>query len=296
MTELSAFIWRQVPQLAVAKFHSIWPDVSAIWEKQADVTERVVELAQVLPPLAVAGIPKRASPMIGMLAGGMAGAGLGYGAGWLADQFLSDAWDKRRLRRALTWAGAGLGAAVPAGMGIWNSLHGRKFNDMSLYQRGYDAAEANDIMEGIRMQQEHSKQLPLHTGAPDLLTTPDSNMAKIAFADTGLIGAFNPDEFNEMLWSDPRITGRVPVPTLAATSGLVTGAANLPDKSNSSLVTPFDIARLSAGMGSGYASGFIVGKTLGALVGLPDSTQELLKNTGMYAGILKTVVPKAFGG
>jgi hypothetical protein len=40
-----------------------------------------------------------------------------------------------------------------------------------------------------------------------------------------------------------------------------------------------DVARISAGMGSGYLSGAIVGKVLGTLTGMPGSTQDRLKQT-----------------
>jgi hypothetical protein len=76
----------------------------------------------------------------------------------------------------------------------------------------------------------------------------------------------------------------------------VAGAANLPGKRNNGFVTPVDVGRMAAGMGSGYLSGMLVGKALGILTGMPQSMQDVLKQTGMYAGIIKNIVPIAFGG
>ncbi len=80
----------------------------------------------------------------------------------------------------------------------------------------------------------------------------------------------------------------------AAASGVVTGAANLPGKFNSSLVTPLDMGRMAAGMGSGYLSGMLVGKGLGLLFGLPPKVEDTLKRTGVWAGVVKTLIPKIF--
>jgi hypothetical protein len=48
-------------------------------------------------------------------------------------------------------------------------------------------------------------------------------------------------------------------------------------------------------MGSGLASGMLVGKALGALAGLTPGAQQTLKRTGMWAGALMNIVPRAFG-
>lgn len=107
--------------------------------------------------------------------------------------------------------------------------------------------------------------------------------------------AINVNNFQNMVWNDPAYRD-MPIHLRAAASGLVQGAANLPGKHrNSSFVTPMDIARVSVGMGSGLASGWLVGKTFGALFGTGKKTQKLLQNTGMGIGALKTVVPLAYG-
>lgn len=273
MSQLSDYIWRSVPELALQKFALIRPDVEKLWRKPTTPVARMLELAQIIPTQPGSGIPNRASPLAGMLVGGMAGAGLGYGAGWLTDKLLPDKWDKTKWRRTASVLGGGLGASLPAAMGAWNLAHGRSFNDMTNYQRGYEFPKQPGI-------------------------SADTQLIKASYdaSTTGLYGSFDPNAFNETLWNDPRIGNRVPMPVLAAASGLVSGAANLPGKPNSAFVTPFDVARMAAGMGGGYVSGLIVGKALNSLMGMPEETQETLKTTGMYAGLLQTLIPIAFGG
>jgi hypothetical protein len=65
--------------------------------------------------------------------------------------------------------------------------------------------------------------------------------------------------------------------------------------SGSSYVTPSDMARLTAGMGVGYGSGLVAGKVLGTLTGMPPRVQNTLAQSGMYAGIVKAMVPMIYG-
>ena len=51
------------------------------------------------------------------------------------------------------------------------------------------------------------------------------------------------------------------------------------------------MGRMAVGMGSGYLSGALVGKSPGALTGMPDSAQDELKSVGLWAGIAKSLVP-----
>lgn len=105
----------------------------------------------------------------------------------------------------------------------------------------------------------------------------------------------NVADFQTTLWRDPRMQ-TLPLQVQAGASGLVQLASTLPGGGGGTgFVTPFDIARVAVGMGSGLASGWLVGKTMGALFGTGQKTQDLLKNTGMAVGALKAVVPVAFG-
>lgn len=109
---------------------------------------------------------------------------------------------------------------------------------------------------------------------------------------SGLFDTVDVNQFNHTVWNDPRVANRMNPPTQALLTGFVTGAANLPGKRTStSIVTPFDMGRMAVGMGSGYLSGALVGKALGALTGMPDSAQDRLKSVGLWAGIAKSLVP-----
>ena len=108
------------------------------------------------------------------------------------------------------------------------------------------------------------------------------------------------DQTKDLVWYDPEVGGRLPVPIRAATSGLVEAAyADRTRRYGRSpgmrLVYPTDIARIAAGAGSGYLSGALVGKALGAVFGLSSDTQKKLRQTGALAGIIGNVVPHAVG-
>ena len=84
-------------------------------------------------------------------------------------------------------------------------------------------------------------------------------------------------------------------PQLArASTAILETAQRMPDGIGTHWVTPAQMGHLAASMGAGYVSGMLVGKALGALTGMPEETQERLAQTGMYAGIVKALLPKLF--
>lgn len=83
-----------------------------------------------------------------------------------------------------------------------------------------------------------------------------------------------------------------PMRLRAATAGLVEAASSI---AGSPFVTPWDIARVAVGAGSGLVSGIVAGKALGFLAGLNDAGQEKVKQVGLWTGLLGAVVPKALG-
>lgn len=108
--------------------------------------------------------------------------------------------------------------------------------------------------------------------------------------------SINVQAFDNYVWSDPSMVAHLPPNLQAAASGLVRGAANLPGKvRNSSWVTPGDIARMAMGMGAGAMSGWVVGQTLGTIMGLNQKNRDRLTQTGAIAGVLKQVIPMAYG-
>jgi hypothetical protein len=84
--------------------------------------------------------------------------------------------------------------------------------------------------------------------------------------------------------------------TAAMTMGALHAAQQMPGGHDQpGWVTPKQMAGLAVNMGAGYLSGALVGSALGLLTGMPSTTQQTLKNTGMYLGIVNSVVPKLFG-
>lgn len=253
--------WQAVPEQAIAIYKAAY---DAEKPPYSPTMRHIGEALQMMP--SSTGIPNLPNPLSSMLAGGMLGAGAGYGMGWLGEHILPEHWQRGRLRRTAAILG-GLGGAIPGALWMYaNHATGK-------------SPLAGPIYNGPPMKNAHFKEALL-AGAGEI-------------GDLPLIDA---REFNENIWRNPNVAPYIPVATRAAASGLLAGAAHLAEDSRpSNMVSPFDVARLAAGMGSGYMSGLAVGKTLGLLTGMPQETQDFLKNTGMYAGIVKTIVPKAFG-
>lgn len=200
-------------------------------------------------------------PLSNTLAGAALGAGAGYGAGWLAEHLLPETFQNRRLRKLFALAG-GVAGAVPGGLTMVDSL-----------SRGH--------------------------GVLNPWPPPAEPVEKAAAPADGIPSAFpssfldwqptiNRSELGEVLLTDPHLDRRLAM----ATDGLLEAASLT---RGSDLVSPFDIARIAVGMGSGLLSGMLVGKTLGAIAGLSDGAQRRLQQAGVLGGLIKGVVPLAFG-
>jgi hypothetical protein len=106
------------------------------------------------------------------------------------------------------------------------------------------------------------------------------------------------DNLTRTIWQDPRVSGPLTLPQQAALTGLLQAAQTQRETGTGQAapwVYPSDVARIAAGMGSGYLSGAIVGKVLGGLAGAPESVQDRLKNMGLWAGVVQGVLPLVFG-
>jgi hypothetical protein len=263
------------------------------------------------------------NPLASTIAGGLLGAGLGYGAGWLGEQLLPEEYfEKGKLRRTLGILG-GIGGAVP---GLWwgyDNMRAHPDPDKKWSWRSwlshYPVPPEQIYPERTRTGQvepeiaqgsaekigrfENRTRLLGHIRTslskifPPEVCELDSRWVKYAEEyPEGAGGTFNPmipvDQFNRTIWNDLRGTGGyTPAPLAAATTG-ITQAASLASGTN--FISPADIARIGMGMGSGWLSGTVVGKTLGALAGLRPEAQEALQRTGTWAGILGNVVPIIF--
>lgn len=215
-------------------------------------------------------------PLASTLAGGAIGAGAGYGAGWLAEHLLPDQLlQKQRLRKTLALLGGALGA-VP---GAYQAVDNWSQNKGVLDRWPPPAGPAGQ--PGMLEQSEQFWHNRLR------------GLDKSAQMPATMAADFKPyvdrDMLHGVIWRDGGISQQL----AAATDGLLTAASELRDGAR--FISPFDVARITAGMGTGLVSGLMVGKTLGALTGLSPSAQKTLQHAGVVAGLVANVVPRAFG-
>lgn len=226
---------------------------------------RVGEYLNFFPGKYPGGLPNSPTPLAAMLTTGLVGGGLGYGLGWAGEQLMPQNTRQGRLRKTLGILGGAAGAALGSVPGIANLGAGRSFFDP------------------------HS---PLATQPDDV---PLMGLGKASSFD-GSDGdnpslAVNVDAMGHTLWSSgasPQLIG--------TTESVLRTAERMPGGIGSGWVTPMQVGYLAANMGAGYASGAMVGAALGVLTGLPEQTQNTLKRTGAYAGLVRAVVPHLFGG
>lgn len=228
------------------------------------------------------GLGRIASPMTAMLATGLLGAGAGYGTGKMLEGLLPERWERGRLSGTLAMLGGLGGAGLPAlVLGLPNVDQGKGLMDSPvLTGGGEDKVWVGDDGQ-FRMSNPESR-----AGIPPF--------AKESF-ETGLEGPppeVDVDSFLHTMWHDPNVADRVSPEIRAATTGLLRGAQPAGQRS----VGMLDLGRLTAGIGTGWAAGALVGKALGTLVGMPDSTQQKLREIGVWAGVLNSVIPRAYGG
>lgn len=222
------------------------------------------------------------TPLASMVSGGLLGAGLGYGGGWLLEKlFGNDLLENGRLRQT----GALLGGLVGAAPGLVTGLAGASVerdlgnNPLSAFWKRnkifgevtdpYPPADAIKTNIGIKTSMEHA-------------------IEKFADAGTFFAPRINVPSFDQALMKD----SNSPLQLQAATSLLMNAASQA---RNSDYVSPWDVTRMALGMGSGYLSGKLVGSVLGSLAGLKPEAQQKLQQAGTWAGLLRTVIPSAFG-
>ena len=272
---------------------------SGDWVKVAysPTLRRFGEMTNMLPGTYPGGIPNHASPVSAMLTQGLLGGALGYGLGMAGERLLPDRWERGRLRRTLGLMGM-LGGAVPgAVIGGLNKARGLPFNDANVLQ-----GRPGDVPSLNLTQPVGVKQAAFVTAAESLFAHRDPVLVKAAFGDDddggvqpGAGGALsnsavNVNAFGQVLWES-----QTPIGVIGMTMGALQAAQQMPGGVAPGWVTPKQMGHLAAGMGAGYLSGALVGKTLGVLAGMPQSTQDTLKRTGAMAGIVTTVIPKLFG-
>lgn len=264
------------------------------------------ELLNFLPGEYPGGIPNKPSPLAATLTSGLVGAGLGYGAGWLGEKALPHTWKRGRLRKTLALLG-GAGLALPGLAWMY-----------SAYKRGVPLTENRDLniprpdqpgFPGPPQQIRHptwDDVLPKLPGTWEELGERYKNacdgFVKRAWGEpdfTTMGGSDNPfdvniDTLGHTLWN----LG-TPAPLTATTLGAVYAASKMPDAgARPGMVTTRQTGMLGAALGGGvkgYATGWLAGKALGLLTGMPPETQTILKNTGAALGIVGAIAPRLLG-
>jgi hypothetical protein len=266
-------------------------DEPYIFVKQAiensQVFGPVAEAAQLKPNL----IMSSPTPLAAMLAGGLLGGGAGYAAGYLGEQLLPDDYFERgKLRKSLGLLGAGAGMVPGAWLGYDNL---RAHPDESKRWTADALMTPHPLQVPDNRFEKVSKTL--YKVFPKEILELDERFTK--YADQAGGGYDTPipvDQFNRVIWNDIRSAGGNTDPSLAAAATGLVQAASL-SRDSADVIWPADIARIAVGMGSGYASGLLVGKALSGLAGLSPDAQKRLQQAGMFAGVLSNVVPIAFG-
>jgi hypothetical protein len=280
-----------------------WEEEPWILVKKADpVTETAASLANFMPS-SINKYLGGPTPLAATLTGGLLGAGLGYGGGWLAEKLLGEKHLKPgRLSLVAALAGGGLGAAP----GLWWGATSHRNNpDKPGWQAWIDnwPVRPQDLGEENNEEPKEEEEFKAPASARDLIQSIQDRLPevvvprvfkKIAFSVGGAFAidsmpTIPKNQFGQTVWQDQQ----TPLPIRAATTGLLESASAL--RGGTNFVSPMDVARIGLGMGSGYLSGAIVGRTLGALAGLQPDTQKSLQQAGTWAGILTNVVPMAFG-
>lgn len=225
--------------------------------KRADPVTSTIAGAMNLVPTPINETFGGPTPLAAILSGGALGAAAGYGTGWALEQLVGRrVLEKGKLRKMLALAGGGLGAAP----GLWGwGVSAREQPDVSTM--GALVSNWPYVDDAMR------KGSALVDASPSI---PRNRFGQLVMADQD-----------------------TPLPIRSAVTGLLAAASQV--GGGSAWVSPSDVARVAVGMGSGYASGLIVGKTLGALAGLSADAQASLRRAGTWAGVLTAVVPMAFG-
>lgn len=228
-----------------------------------------------------------------MLSSGLVGAGLGYGIGTVGEWMMPRKWKRGKLRNTLAALGGAAGVVPSTLWGISNKMTGRSFGDPAVLQTPAGAAPDWDMAKGAEFRPEFEHAVN-HTTDKMVAFVKEAWESEAGGAYDQRNGSspldVNIDYLGRTLWQ----TGASPQ-TAGVTLGTLGAAQQMPGGSKPGWVTPMQMGNLAAHMGAGWASGALVGTVLGALTGMPESAQDKLKSTGMYLGIVKSVVPSLFG-
>lgn len=217
------------------------------------------------------------TPLSNAIVSGLLLGGAGYGTGMLLEQLLPERFMSRgSVSRPLGMVGALAGL----GHGALNAATINKYRPDIGYWKSW--VSSNDT--------------PM---------TPPEKQGMFGVppggSNNGLRAPIIPvDAFNRAVWADAsrgyNQAGIVPhtnPAVAAATTGIITGAAM---QARSPIISPANVINSIASAGVGLATANLAGRTLGALAGLTPAAQEKIQDTGLWAGMLHSVIPPIFGG
>lgn len=143
------------------------PDCRLVKVAHSQALRTIGEWGNFFPGHYPGGIPNHPSPLAAMLTSGLAGAGLGWGAGKLIEKIMPEGYG-HNLGRSGALLGGGLGAGLGGIWGASNLARGRSFNDNSLFTGAADPA-APDFINGLNSEPPPSGEHP--SGVGDYLRT-----------------------------------------------------------------------------------------------------------------------------
>ncbi len=233
-------------------------------------------------------------PLSASIVGGLLGAGVGYGGGYLAEQLAGDSVEKGRLRRTGAILG-GLGGAVPgAWWGATNMRHPKETGGgLEAWTSGwpFQPPKAASVYDDLELPDPLAKSAnPQASGAMYLPSIPVDAFNRVVWQDVHR----NPNPYGTKdPYGDNEQPLYTPPPVAAAISGIVAGAGAATGMQH---VSPWSVALTAATTaGKGYLSGLVLGKTLGALAGLRPEVQDRLQQVGLWGGLVTGAVNELFG-
>lgn len=215
--------------------------------------------------------------------GGLLGAGLGYGAGAFIEGSLPNGTiESHKLRNRL----AMLGGIAGTGPGLWAAHRDGRLNaeEGKSYWGGFlgrDRLLGPEVPPAPAAPPVDLKEARASLQASFGIKPIEMEMSKEA--DAFFEPMIHADEFNRAVVEDPFS----PLPLKLTTMSIVDQAAQ---ERKSPFVSPFDVARIAIGMGSGLAAGTTLGKVVGVLAGVSPEAQAQLQQAGMWYGALRGAI------
>ena len=229
------------------------------------------------------------------------GAGIGLGTGALVDFFMNNKAKEgdnyNALRRPLLFALLGATPGLLQGslqytgsIGDKGLKHINPKLDSSLEWYEPFTLDQKELMSKSPVYNSHIKSLihnyRLDTKYDDPRMKPEESLDR---------------KFSKKAALSP-ITPNIPVGAMTNSiynnAGCMIGAPtrNIPNalyatqnRVGTGLVSPAQVTNTLVNAGIGYATGSVIGKTLGALCGISPQTYNTLQRTGMYAGMINTL-------